>query len=418
MKQQDLFSPMLELYGAASGPVHNAALYPKLAAVAGVQVADHQQWVGTKAPQQHNTFTRTVRWAQQSLRAAGCIERLERGQWRVTREGKYQLTQVHVDRHLVAANTELGILVWGNSARVFDQVITEDVHLVLTSPPYLGIQRSYGTYHEEQAYSDMIVSVLEPLRRRMVPGANLVLNLSNDSVLKRRFGERSLYLEKLTIRLAEELGLHLMDRLVWDKVNAAPGPTRFVSLQRTHLNSKHEPILVFNTDPSRNLADNRRVLQPYSAQMKALLQKGGEQTTRPQSDHDHRTRQGSFARDNGGSVLGNVLHFPTNCANKRLLARHVMAMGLPPHGATFPVALADTLIRYFCPEGGTVVDPFGGWSTVGYAAEMAGRHWVTSELNWEYVRAAIERFRDVNGLRVNPAFTALDDAALRLALAS
>lgn len=417
MRQQDLFNPILEAYASSHG-VKNADLYPKIASEMGVEVDNYREWVGKKTPQQHNTFTRTVRWAQQSLRAAGCIERMERGQWRLTSQGKYRLTQTHVDRHLVAAHTELGLLIWGNSARVFDQVITEDVHLVLTSPPYLGIQRSYGTFHEEQAYSDMILSVLEPLRRRMVPGANLVLNLSNDSVLKRRFGERSLYLEKLTIRLAEELGLHLMDRMIWDKVNAAPGPTRFVSLQRTHLNSKHEPILVFNTDPSRNLADNRRVLQPYTKQMLSLLKKGGEQVTRPISDHDHRTRIGSFSRDNGGSVLGNVLHIPTNCANKRQLAKHVTAMGLPPHGATFPVALADTLIRFFCPEHGTVVDPFGGWSTVGYAAEMAGRHWITSELNWEYVRAAIERFRDRDGLRVNPAFTALDDVQQRYFLAS
>tara|TARA_Y100001956_G_scaffold82130_1_gene101871 strand:- start:2185 stop:3441 length:1257 start_codon:yes stop_codon:yes gene_type:complete len=418
MQQQSLFEPILQAYADNSGAMKNDQLYKTLAKQKGVKLDDCVEVIGTKNPKPYNTFARSARWAQQSLRSKGMIERVGHGQWTLTKEGKHHLARINTDRYLVAANTELGLLVWGNSANVFDKVITEDVHLVLTSPPYLGIQRSYGTFNEEQAYSDMIISVLEPLRKRMVPGANLVLNLSNDSVLKRRFGERSLYLEELTIRIARELELHLMDRMIWDKMNPAPGPTQYVSKQRTHLNSKYEPILVFNTEPQFNLADNRRVLQPYSENMKKLINQGGESRTRHLADSSHRVKKGSFAKDNGGSVLGNVLRISTTCGNKRKLARQVKAMGLPPHSATFPVKLADTLIRYFCPEGGRVVDPFGGWSTVGYAAELAGREWITCDMNWEYVRSALERFKEQYGLQINPEFLKLEDEELRFHLAA
>lgn len=418
MQQQSLFEPILQAYADSSGSTTNEQLYKTLADKKNVSLEDCVEIIGTKNLKPYNTFTRSARWAQQSLRKKGMIERVGHGQWALTKEGKHHLARINSDRYLVAANTELGLLVWGNSANVFDKVITEDVHLVLTSPPYLGIQRSYGTFNEEQAYSDMIISVLEPLRKRMVPGANLVLNLSNDSVLKKSFGERSLYLEELTIRIARELDLHLMDRMIWDKLNPAPGPTQYVSKQRTHLNSKYEPILVFNSDPQFNLADNRRVLQPYSESMKKLIENGGEARTRKIADSGHRVKKGSFAKDNGGAVLGNVLRVSTTCANKRQLAKRIKEMGLPPHSATFPVKLADILIRYFCPEGGRIVDPFGGWSTVGFAAEQAGYEWVICDMNWEYVRSSIERFSNNNGLQINPEFTKLEDEEMRFQFAS
>ncbi len=418
MQQQSLFSPILQAYAEETSAVENKTLYQSLAKEKGVVLDDCVALIGKDEPKYYNTFTRSVRWAQQSLRAKGLIKRIARGQWQLTKEGKHHLARINTERHLIAANTSLGILIWGNSANVFDRVITEDVHLVFTSPPYLGIQRSYGTYNEEQAYSDMIISVLEPLRKRMLPGANLVLNMSNDSVLKKSFGERSLYLERLTIRIAEELGLHLMDRMIWDKMNPAPGPTQFVSKQRTHLNSKYEPILVFNSDPQYNFADNRRVLRPYSEVMKTLIDNGGEKQTRQRADSSHRVKKGAFSNDNGGALLSNIVQVSINCANKRALLKRAKEMGLPPHSATFPVKLADTLIKLYCPEDGLVVDPFGGWSTTGYAAEKAGRRWITCDMNWEYVRTAIERFRAQNGLAINPEFLKLDDAEMRMALAS
>ena len=120
-----------------------------------------------------------------------------------------------------------------------------------------------------------------------------------------------------------------------------------------------------------------------------------------------------FGRDNGGSIPSNVLTFPTRCNSNRLVINAARAQQLPVHGALYPVALAEHIISWQCPEGGLVVDPFGGYATTAWAAEKLERRWLTCELHWEYLRPALSRFIHQDGFLVNPAFTQLDNSVLR-----
>ena len=61
------------------------------------------------------------------------------------------------------------------------------------------------------------------------------------------------------------------------------------------------------------------------------------------------------------------------------------------HFATFPPALIAPCILAGCPEGGTVLDPFGGTGTTGEVAEAYGRNSVLIELNPRYVELAKRR---------------------------
>lgn len=61
------------------------------------------------------------------------------------------------------------------------------------------------------------------------------------------------------------------------------------------------------------------------------------------------------------------------------------------HFATFPPDLIEPCILAGCPEGGTVLDPFGGAGTTGLVAEKHGRNAVLCELNPEYAEMAAER---------------------------
>lgn len=47
--------------------------------------------------------------------------------------------------------------------------------------------------------------------------------------------------------------------------------------------------------------------------------------------------------------------------------------GAHGHGAGTPLALARWWVRYICPPGGTVLDPFSGSGTVALAALKEGR---------------------------------------------
>lgn len=61
------------------------------------------------------------------------------------------------------------------------------------------------------------------------------------------------------------------------------------------------------------------------------------------------------------------------------------------HFATFPPALAERCITAGTPEGGTVLDPFGGAGTVGMVADRMQRHAVLIELDRRSVSMASER---------------------------
>ena len=63
------------------------------------------------------------------------------------------------------------------------------------------------------------------------------------------------------------------------------------------------------------------------------------------------------------------------------------------HFAVMPTALARICILAGCPEGGTVLDPFGGAGTTGLVADRHGRNAVLIELNQEYAAIAEKRIR-------------------------
>jgi len=64
------------------------------------------------------------------------------------------------------------------------------------------------------------------------------------------------------------------------------------------------------------------------------------------------------------------------------------------HFATFPPALIEPCILAGCPEGGTVLDPFGGAGTTGLVADRLRRDALLIELNPRYVDMARKRIID------------------------
>lgn len=64
------------------------------------------------------------------------------------------------------------------------------------------------------------------------------------------------------------------------------------------------------------------------------------------------------------------------------------------HFATFPPELAERCIKAGCPEGGTVLDPFGGAGTTGLVADRLGRNAILIELNQDYIDIAERRIHN------------------------
>lgn len=74
-----------------------------------------------------------------------------------------------------------------------------------------------------------------------------------------------------------------------------------------------------------------------------------------------------------------------------------LALDVPPqpfrdaHFATFPPKLIEPLILAACPEGGAVLDPFGGAGITGLVADRLHRNAILLELNPEYAEIARKR---------------------------
>lgn len=352
------------------------------------------------AGRKHSLAKRRLRWAQQTLKHLGLLERTpgQRGVWRLRSASENELTPAQTGMTLLAFSTDLGLCLWSSCEALAR--IEEPVALVLTSPPYpIAKGRLYGRWTSAQLI-DFLCRSIEPLLTKMLPGGSLALNLTNDSFLPGS-PARSTYLEELTLALTQRLGLHLMDRIVW-RGTKPPGPVRWASLTRQQLCVAYEPVLWFALDPHRCFADNRRVLQPHTDRHARLLQAGGEKRSVTYQDGAHRLRAGvSFARLTAGTIPKNVLDIGQNSAEIAALRRVARAADLPQHGALMPLRLARFLIDFLSRPDDLVVDPFGGWGTTARAAQDAGRRWITTELHAEYVAAQALRMADCSGFRSN-----------------
>ncbi|WP_283166057.1 DNA methyltransferase [Vibrio campbellii] len=72
-----------------------------------------------------------------------------------------------------------------------------------------------------------------------------------------------------------------------------------------------------------------------------------------------------------------------------------------------PYRLAEFLVKYLCPAGGLVVDPFGGSGTTAQACEVTGRRWISIEPILQYIKQSFVRFSSLtDDVWYNPAFLA------------
>lgn len=401
-EQLDLFTKIGAAYlNTPSGVLDNESLYAAVASEGGISPSnfDEKVPVGVSG-EKHNLLKRRIRWYQQDLKRMGLIERVpgkERGLWRLTEPTEKKLERALPEVAMVGFSTKLGVAIWGSCSRVFPHMESQ-INLVLTSPPYpLNVPRDYGNPKESE-WVDFICHSIEPLVARLSPGGTIAINVSNDIFLS-GMPARSLYLERMVIALNDRFKLYMLDRCVWENPSKPPGPIQYASKQRMMLNAGWEPVYLFTNDPVKSIANNQRVLQPHSQQHLDLMAKGGEQRSAVYGDGAYRLKPGSFGKKTTGKIPRNILKFSHNCKDQRQHRKDAIAMGLQPHGAVFPLAMAKFLIEYLTEPGQLVVDLFGGKLTVAKAAEELGRRWVVTEWILDYMRASIPRFAGYPGFK-------------------
>ena len=196
--------------------------------------------------------------------------------------------------------------------------------------------------------------------------------------------------------------LHLCQYAVCHNPARLPGPAAWVTVKRIRLKDAYTHVWWM----SRSLypkANNRKVLTPYSADMKRLLKKKSYNPGRRPSGHV--ISPTGFLQDHGGAISSNVIDLDPNSDKvpssllkfagtgwENEYRAYCHANNLKLHPARMQQGLAAFFIDFLTDEGDLVVDPFAGSNTTGAAAEQMGRRWIGIEARADYAQGSKGRF--------------------------
>lgn len=249
------------------------------------------------------------------------------------------------------------------------------VDLIVTSPPYADARRKhYDSVHPDN-FANWFLTFHEPFYEALKPEGSLIINIK-DRVVD---GVRHRYVWH-TIEALCQAGWYSIEDYLWHKTNAMPGywPNRLRDGWEYcfHLAKQKKPF--FNPDA---------VKKPIGDWTKTRLNNLGKNDL----DRHNSVNESGFGR-NVSRWVGKNEVLPDNVLSLAVVGKN------KKHPAVFPVELPTFFIRLLTPEGGMVVDPFGGSGSSGIAAMQTERNSVLIDNNNNYCSVAVERVqKEANG---------------------
>lgn len=319
-------------------------------------------------------------------------------------------------------------IVVGDCRHTLRALPDDSVHCCVTSPPYFGL-RDYG--HDGQIgleaspadYVEQMVAVFREVRRVLRDDGTLWLNLGDSYATTSTYaaprtsdGEfgrvKGLRQPKPSIpqglkpkdligipwRVAFALqadGWWLRQDIIWHKPNPMPESVT------DRCTKAHEYVFLLSK-AERYWFDAKAIAEPAISDSPAG-------NTKPQdavpglaqhnnrsglAAHAARSRERKDQQRHAGNAVqagfaGSTRHaWEQETRNRRSVWTVTTQPFSGAHFATMPPELAELCIRAGCPEGGTVLDPFGGAGTTGLVADGLQRDAVLCELNEKYAEIA------------------------------
>jgi DNA modification methylase len=265
-------------------------------------------------------------------------------------------------------------IIQGDCLTALSQFERDTFDLIVTSPPYADQRKNtYGGIKPDQ-YVKWFLERSAEFRRVLKPSGTFILNIKE----KAENGERHVYVLELILALREQ-GWLWTEEYIWHKRNCHPGkwPNRF--------RDAWERCLQFNkTRDFKMFQEN--VMVPMGDWRHSRLKNLSETDKR----RDNSKVESGFGKKIANWIgrdmayPSNVLHFATECGNKK-------------HSATFPRALPEWFIKLFTERGDWVLDPFSGSGTTNLVARDLGRNSVGIDRSSEYVTLAEQLLAEIQG---------------------
>ncbi len=245
--------------------------------------------------------------------------------------------------------------------------------VVLTDPPYPCIDRSYGYWTEEEWFT-LMRAVVPECMRVLKPTGSAVFILQPNS---ERVGRMRTWLWEFMLWVGKEWGI-VQDAWWW---NFTKSPT--VHCQRERGLMRPSVKAVVWVGPADCYRDQDAVL--WESSMANVADRAATRALEYQTSGGsmRRARCALASEERGGVTPFNLL--PIANADSQTSA------GAHGHGAGTPAALCDWWLRYLCPPGGAVLDPFVGSGTVALAAFKQDKQATGIEANPEYHAIAEKR---------------------------
>jgi len=182
---------------------------------------------------------------------------------------------------------------------------------------------------------------------------------------------------RYALRCIDDLGLILRAEVIWSKPNGLPESVT------DRVRRSHEQWFHFTLEPRYfSAVDEIREPHKYPDDLRHL--RGSRRSVNP----DGSDAGGNTSSANPlGKLPGSVWTVPTEPLR---VPDH---LGID-HFAAFPTAWPRKIITAWCPEGGNVLDPFGGTGTTAMVAKALGRHGISVDMSADYCRLAQWRTND------------------------
>lgn len=290
----------------------------------------------------------------------------------------------------------------------FGKDLKNKVQLILTSPPFpLNQKKKYGNLKGEE-YKNWFINLAEVFSELLTEDGSIVIEIGNAWEPGKPV-QSLLHLESLIGFVKNpKAGLMLCQEFICHNPSRLPSPAQWVTIERIRMTDSFTHIW-WMSKSERPKADNRKVLRPYSKRMKKLLK--SQKYNSGLRPSEHRIGSRSFLKDNGGSIMPNVVEIEQIDEKRELRIPNIFSIantrsedyylktcrerGLIPHPARMSPELASFFIEFLTDENDLVLDPFAGSNTTGYCAEKLTRKWISIEAKKDYGEQSKIRFEDM-----------------------
>lgn len=339
----------------------------------------------------------------------------------------------------------------GDALQRLKELPDNSVDCCVTSPPYWGL-RDYGVKGQlglertPEEHIAALVKVFREVYRVLKPEGTLWVNYGDTYATHisgrpaaevvnddRTFRDKpfSTVVGKLkpkdlvglpwllAFALRDELGFYLRSDIIWHKPNSMPESAKdrpakaheymflFSKSQKYFYNYKAalEPVAANdngNIQHPNALSFGRIVNEPqrpghHDSQHRLSRGKGNNKSFRGGGAYVHNQSFQNGLGDSGSQTVGNQEN-PSGLRNRRTVWTIASRGFAEAHFATFPTELVRPCLLAGCPDGGVVLDPFGGAGTTALEAERQQKNAILIELNPEYADMARRRIAQDCGM--------------------